>query len=191
MISRLSSRLQYSERCLEGRRHHRPRGAVADGLGGITRDKGRDPLPCIWTQAPFHLSNVHKKTCSENILKTPDVRAVMFESTFPPKCFFRWPSAANLILSPRPRHLAYREAQASGGRHACDPVLASSDHILCLGQTPVLHHSSASPSSALGCWCEKNPEIEPASLSLGFQLLQPSSIATVVPGGFRKHLPLE
>lgn len=108
-----------------------------------------------------------------------------------PKCFFRWPSAANLILSPRPRHLAYREAQASGGRHACDPVLASSDHILCLGQTPVLHHSSASPSSALGCWCEKNPEIEPASLSLGFQLLQPSSIATVVPGGFRKHLPLE
>lgn len=102
MISRLSSRLQYSERCLEGRRHHRPRGAVADGLGGITSDKGRDPLPCIWTQAPFHLSNVHKKTCSENILKTPDVRAVMFESTFPPNASLGGPQLPTSSSAPDP-----------------------------------------------------------------------------------------
>ena len=67
-------------------------------------------------------------------------------------------------------------------------MLDSSDHMLCLGSTPVLQHSSASLSSALGCWCEKNPEIEARSLSLGFQLPQPSSIATMAP---RKDLPGE
>ena len=70
-------------------------------------------------------------------------------------------------------------------------MLDSSDHMLCLGSTPVFQHSSASPSSALRCWCEKNPEIEARSLSLGFQLPQPSSIATVAPSGFQKDLPGE
>lgn len=48
---------------------------------------------------------------------------------------------------PDPRHLAYREAQL---QEAClwplwtPPMLDSSAHMLCLGSTPVLQHSSAS-----------------------------------------------
>ena len=58
MRNRLPFRLQYNERSLEGGCHHRPRRAVGDGLGGITRDTGEDIFPYIWPQDLFHLSSV-------------------------------------------------------------------------------------------------------------------------------------
>lgn len=98
-----------------------------------------------------------------------------------PKYFFMSLYTANLIFTPWPRHLAYREAQALGRRHAmwslwAHPMLDSSNHMLCLGSTPVIQHSSASSSLALGWWCEKNPEIAARSFSLGLHLPQSSCL---------------